>query len=65
MKIATSEEMQRLDKDAQTRYGISSLILMENAGMQTVRHIEEKYGGLKKRVWLLSLEREIMAAMVL
>ncbi|MFZ3089623.1 MAG: NAD(P)H-hydrate dehydratase [Nitrospirota bacterium] len=49
MKIATSEEMQRLDKDAQTRYGISSLILMENAGMQTVRHIEEKYGGLKKK----------------
>lgn len=49
MKIVTSEEMQRVDKDAQTRYGISGLILMENAGIQTVRHIEEKYGELKKK----------------
>lgn len=49
MKIITSEEMQRLDKNAQTKYGISSLVLMENAGMQTIRHIEEKYGSLKKK----------------
>jgi NAD(P)H-hydrate epimerase len=47
IKIATSEEMQRLDKAAQTRFGIPSLILMENSGAQSVRHIEEHYGSLK------------------
>ncbi len=49
MKITTSEEMRQLDKDAQITYGIPSLILMENAGIQTVRHIEERYGNLKNK----------------
>ncbi len=49
IKIATSEEMKQLDRAAQTRFGVSSLILMENAGVQSVRYIEERYGNLKDK----------------
>lgn len=49
MKIITSEEMRQLDKAAQTRFSIPSLILMENAGIQSVRYIEESYGSLKDK----------------
>lgn len=49
MKVITSEEMRQLDKAAQTRFGIPGLILMENAGVQSVRYIEESYGNLKDK----------------
>ncbi len=37
MKIASSSEIREIDKKAESLYGISSLILMENAGIASVR----------------------------
>lgn len=41
MKIVTREQMQEIDQTTTLEYGLSSVILMENAGMQAFLAIEE------------------------
>lgn len=44
MKLPTAKEMQDLDRAASEVYGIPSVVLMENAGVGTVRMIEKELG---------------------
>lgn len=44
MKAATSKEMQLIDKNAISGYGIPGIVLMENAAMQVVKEMEARYG---------------------
>src|SRR3989337_3855343 len=46
MKVVTSKEIQELDRRAEAEYGISSLILMENAGAGAVRAMEQHFPRL-------------------
>ncbi|MFQ5882066.1 MAG: NAD(P)H-hydrate dehydratase [Candidatus Methylomirabilales bacterium] len=48
MKVVTAKEMQELDRRASAEYGISSLILMENAGAGAVREMERCFPGLHR-----------------
>lgn len=43
MRVVTAEQMKRIDRRAIERYGIPSLILMENAALAVVSAIEEHY----------------------
>lgn len=52
--LVTAEEMRRLDRTTIEQYGIPGLLLMENAGLQVVRHVEERFGRWQgKRVLVL------------
>lgn len=54
MLVLTASEMRRLDEEAIKGIGISSLALMENAGAQVARFLQDKYGPLKdKRIHIL------------
>lgn len=44
MKLPTALEMQNLDRSATEDYGIPSIVLMENAGLGTVKMIERELG---------------------
>lgn len=44
MKLPTSEEMRALDQTATEKFGIPSIILMENAGVGTVNMMERELG---------------------
>lgn len=46
MKLVSTREMQELDRAATDRYGIPSLILMENAGHKTFLFMEKIFGQL-------------------
>lgn len=46
MKVVTAKEMHELDRRAEAEYGVSSLILMENAGAGAVREMEQYVPGL-------------------
>lgn len=46
MKVVTAKEMQELDRRAEAEYGVSSLILMENAGAGAVREMERYFPAL-------------------
>jgi hydroxyethylthiazole kinase-like uncharacterized protein yjeF len=39
MKVATSEQMRNIDREAVELYGMPSIVLMENAGIAVSRHI--------------------------
>jgi len=52
MKIARVEEMQKLDRDAVQKYGISDELLMENAGLAVYQVIARKL-GFKNRHFLI------------
>jgi len=43
MKIARVKEMQKMDKDAINKYGISDCLLMENAGLAVCQLISNKF----------------------
>ena len=47
MFIATSQEMQNIDRRAGEEFGIPTLLLMENAALGVVRLVEEMYGPVK------------------
>lgn len=49
MYIATSQEMRNIDRRTTDKYGIPSLLLMENAAHGILRVIEDNYGPLKGR----------------
>jgi len=46
VKIVTADEMRRLDREATEVYGLSVIVLMEQAGMGVVREMERRYGDL-------------------
>ena len=45
MKLPTALEMKNLDRSATDDYGIPSIVLMENAGLGTVKMIERELGS--------------------
>ena len=49
MKVVTAKEMQEIDRRATTEFGIPSLLLMENAGLQVVREIERSFADCLDR----------------
>src|SRR6266853_4813891 len=49
MKVLTATQMREADRLTTERYGISSLQLMENAGMAIVEFLREKFDGLAQR----------------
>lgn len=48
MKVLTASQMREVDLLTTERYGIPSLLLMENAGSGVVREMEANYGDLRK-----------------
>lgn len=48
MKAVVSGEMKKIDKEAESIYGIPGLVLMENAGLKVYKHIIEAGGGDNK-----------------
>ena len=55
MKIAMTAEIKELERRAIEEYGISPLVLMENAGVEVVRQIEQLLGDLhNKKVCIFS-----------
>lgn len=52
--LVTADEMRQLDRIAIEQYGIPGLMLMENAGLQVIRHVEQRFGSWQgKRVLVL------------
>jgi len=49
MKILTASQMREVDQLTTERYGLSSLVLMENAGAGVVREMENHFGSLLGR----------------
>ncbi len=49
MKVLTAAEMREVDRLTTERYGIPSLLLMENAAAQTLRVIVERFGDVADR----------------
>ncbi len=54
-KVLTAEEMREVDRLTTERYGIPSIILMENAAHAVARVITEKFGGSVKGKSILIL----------
>ena len=55
MQVVTGKEMRIIEEQAQNTLGISSLILMENAGSRIVEVLKEEYGSLQhKRIHILT-----------
>jgi NAD(P)H-hydrate epimerase len=46
MKVATASQMRELDRRATEEFGIPSLLLMENAGLQAVLEMDRSFPGL-------------------
>jgi NAD(P)H-hydrate epimerase len=54
IKVVTAKEMQEMDRRAAAEYGIPSLLLMENAGAETVREMLTAFPALlRSRVVIL------------
>jgi ADP-dependent NAD(P)H-hydrate dehydratase / NAD(P)H-hydrate epimerase len=53
MKLPTALEMQNIDRSATENFGIPSIVLMENAGLGTVRMMEKELGPCKKTFALI------------
>lgn len=49
MKVFTAEQMRAFDKDATEKYGIPSIVLMENAALRVVEFLEMKFGPLQEK----------------
>ena len=52
-KVLTAEEMREVDRLTTEKYGIPSIILMENAAHAAARIIAEKIGGVKGKSFLI------------
>src|SRR5216684_4259089 len=46
MKILSAAEMREVDRFTTERFGVPSLLLMENAAARTVEATEKKFGGV-------------------
>lgn len=53
MKLPTALEMKNLDRSATEDYGIPSIVLMENAGLGTVRMMERELGSCENTFALI------------
>jgi NAD(P)H-hydrate epimerase len=54
MKVATTQQMQAIDRRTIEEIGIPGLVLMENAGLQTVLAMERFFGSLRgKKICLV------------
>ncbi len=53
MKLPTALEMQNLDRSATEEYGIPSIVLMENAGLGTVKMMERELGSCENTFTLI------------
>jgi hydroxyethylthiazole kinase-like uncharacterized protein yjeF len=54
MKIFTAEQMRAFDREAVEKYGVPSIVLMENAALRVVEFLEGKFAPLReKRVVVL------------
>ncbi|GAB6158432.1 NAD(P)H-hydrate dehydratase [Desulfotomaculum varum] len=51
MRIATAEEMKKIDRQAIEQYGIPGVVLMENAGLRVVEVIQEILSDIKGKVF--------------
>ncbi len=49
MKILTAEQMRQVDRVSTERFGIPSLLLMENASVQLFRALEQHFADLDRR----------------
>ncbi len=49
MKILTAEQMRQVDRLSTERFGIPSILLMENASVQLFRALEERFPDLDRR----------------
>jgi ADP-dependent NAD(P)H-hydrate dehydratase / NAD(P)H-hydrate epimerase len=49
MKILSAAQMREVDRLTTERYGVPSLLLMENAAAQTIAAVEKKYGSVKNK----------------
>jgi len=49
MKIVTSQQMREIDRKTIEEYGISGLILMENAGLGVFKNLKKIYHNLKEK----------------
>src|SRR5436190_3443502 len=47
MKILTPEQLREVDRLSSEKYGIPSLILMENAGMRVTEVLEDRFEDLE------------------
>lgn len=52
-KTVTAAQMRRMEKEAEKKYGISTLILMENAGRSVAEAIARHYPDKNKRILIL------------
>ncbi|MBI3581918.1 MAG: hypothetical protein HY098_07590, partial [Nitrospinae bacterium] len=46
LKIVSTAQMREIDRLATSQYGVPELVLMENAGIQSMLFLEECLGGL-------------------
>jgi ADP-dependent NAD(P)H-hydrate dehydratase / NAD(P)H-hydrate epimerase len=53
MKLPTAFEMKKLDRSASEHFGIPSIVLMENAGLGTVKMMETELGPCKNTFALI------------
>ncbi|MFV1951871.1 MAG: NAD(P)H-hydrate dehydratase [Nitrospinota bacterium] len=49
MKVVTAEEMQEIDRKTIEDYGVQSIVLMENAGIQVVRVLLERHKDISEK----------------
>ena len=49
MKVSLVKEMREIDRKAVDEYGISELVLMENAGHRTMEAVEDLLGSLSEK----------------
>lgn len=52
MKIVNANEMKNIDFEAENTFGVSNIVLMENAGAKSATFCKEKFGSQKKYVVL-------------
>ncbi|MDB4985831.1 MAG: epimerase / dehydratase [Myxococcaceae bacterium] len=51
--LFTREQMRAVDRAATERYGVASIVLMENAGAHAFAHLQRHYGRLLQRVLIV------------
>lgn len=54
MRLVTAAAMRGLDQEASRRYGIPSLVLMENAGLSVVHNVLTRFRDRSRRVLILA-----------
>jgi len=48
VRVVTAAEMRVIDQEAQRRYGLPEVVLMENAGLRVVEAISDRFGPLPR-----------------